>query len=296
MPQSIYVQGKIPVIQEGVPVRFVYHRNTDKPENHTLHINNYLELYVFVRGNHQYIVENRLYELKRGDMILIHPRQVHKALPLQTCEYERFYLLLDADVFSGLAVDPLKPILSAISHKGNLISPDPQTREEVLRLLYGIRDSVERQDGQLWALGAVLALLDICSHQLRLVQPGPETISSVPELLKKILDYVTRNAPSIQSVAQIAHDLGMTPQYLSTYFSRQIGTPLKIYVQAKKIALAKDLLDQGADVTTACFDCGFNDCSYFIRVFKKYIGVTPLRYRQSQNKQLHRLDTGNTSG
>jgi AraC-like DNA-binding protein len=94
------------------------------------------------------------------------------------------------------------------------------------------------------------------------------------------LAFVAANTATIQTTAQIAAELGLTPQYLSAYFSQHIGTPLKIYVQAKKIALAKDLLDRGADVTGACFDSGFNDCSYFIRVFKKYVGMTPLRYRQ----------------
>ena len=51
--------------------------------------------------------------------------------------------------------------------------------------------------------------------------------------------------------------------------------------QAKKITLAKDLLDRGADVTTACYECGFNECSYFIRVFRKYVGMTPRKYRES---------------
>jgi len=113
-------------------------------------------------------------------------------------------------------------------------------------------------------------------------EPGP--IAPVPELLEQILSYVARNTASLQSTQQIAQALGLTPQYLSTYFRRHIGTPLKIYIQAKKIALAKDLLDKGADVTGACFDSGFNDCSYFIRVFKKYVGVTPLNYRRSLRK------------
>ena len=71
----------------------------------------------------------------------------------------------------------------------------------------------------------------------------------------------------------------MTSQYLSSYFSKQVGTPLKAYIQTKKVARAKDLLDKGSDVTQACYDCGFNDCSYFIRTFKKHVGMTPLTYK-----------------
>ena len=90
MEGDFLIQGDIAVMRESVPIRFVHHKNMDRPENHVLHINSYLELYVFVEGNHQYIVEDRLYELQRGDIVLIHPREVHKALPLERCRYERF--------------------------------------------------------------------------------------------------------------------------------------------------------------------------------------------------------------
>lgn len=280
MEDKFRVKGDIAVMRDTVPIRFVHHKNMDKPENHVLHLNSYLELYVFVEGNHQYIVEDRLYRLERGDVILIHPREVHKALPLERCSYERFYLLIDIDSFAGMAADPLAPILKALPTAGNRIRPDEKTREELLSLLYSISGGLRRREGELGAVAAVLRILDICTRQLQTGQPEAVAVKVVPELLEKILGYVAANTAAIQTTAQIADALGLTPQYLSAYFSRHIGTPLKIYVQAKKIALAKDMLDRGADVTGACFDSGFNDCSYFIRVFKKYVGMTPLRYRQ----------------
>ena len=280
MGDGFHIQGDIAVMRDTVPIRFVHHKNMDKPENHVLHINSYLEVYVFVEGNHQYIVEDRLYELQKGDIVLIHPREVHKALPLGEGIYERFYLLIDTDTFADMAADPLKPILRALPKAGNRIRPDEATRQTLLELLYGISGTVRQKERQVGAGAAVLRILDICAQQLQAGQPEAQPVKAVPELLEKILAFVAANTATIQTTAQIAAELGLTPQYLSAYFSQHIGTPLKIYVQAKKIALAKDLLDRGADVTGACFDSGFNDCSYFIRVFKKYVGMTPLRYRQ----------------
>ena len=45
------------------------------------------------------------------------------------------------------------------------------------------------------------------------------------------------------------------------------------------------MLDEGADVTSVCYDCGFNDCSYFIKVFKSYVGMTPFRYKNKSKSQ-----------
>lgn len=283
MDQTFKVEGKIAVLRSALPVRFVHHRSPDTPDSHTLHINNYLEIYVFVEGNHKYIVGNRLYDLQPGDIVLINPRQVHKALPMTAGMYERFYLLVDVHCFDGLHHNPLIQILNAPagSHR---ISPDGAHRRQMLSLLHSISHCFRAEnDRQLMALGLLLQLMDMLTEQLQTESPATVT-PAVPALLEKILNYVAENTAQLQTTAQIADALGFTPQYLSSYFTGQIGTPLKTYLQAQKIALAKDLLDKGADVTTACFRCGFNDCSYFIRIFKKYVGMTPLHYKQTLQK------------
>lgn len=283
--EDFWIQGNIATMRDAVPIRFAHRKSMDKQDNHVLHLNNYLEVYVFVQGNHKYIVEDKIYELRRGDMILITPREVHKALPLEDCLYERFYLLVDERCVDGLVHNPLTPLMNPGPHISNLISPEPEVREQVLQLLYGISDCfAQGENRQTQALGFVLQLLDICNRQRAKKQPTADYTAPVPELLEKILSYVAENTASIESAAQIARVLGVSPQYLSSYFSKHIGTPLSIYIQAKKIALAKDLLDKGADVTGACFESGFNDCSYFIRVFKKHVGVTPFHYRQTLRK------------
>lgn len=274
MQDSFEIEGRIAVLREGAAVRFAHLKTMDKPENHALHLNNHLELYVFVSGKHQYIVDNQLYDLQRGDIVVIGPRQVHKALPAEEGMYERFFLLLDTDCLRQLAADPLPALLSG---RQALISPEPSAREQGLQLLYALSDCLRAAPQRpLAALGLLLQFLELLANQTSSSQDG--NAAPLPPLLERVLRFVQENAASIGSVAQVAEAMGISPQYLSTYFRQQIGTPLKIYIQAKKIAIAKELLERGADVTQACFDSGFNDCSYFIRIFRKYTGTTPHRY------------------
>ena len=245
MESTFWLDADISALRADMPIHFAHHRNPDTAENHRLHLNNHLEIYFFISGDHQYIVENDLYTLKPGDAILINPRQVHKALPRGDGMYERFYFLLT----------------------------------QVINMLYSISDCF--RDGQNDQLRAFSLFLGIMAEFRRhLGQVAQSRTAHTPELLRRILTYVNDHTASIQTTAEVATALGVSPQYLSTYFSRHVGTPLKTYIQAKKIGLAKELLSQGADVTRTCFDCGFNDCSYFIRIFKKYVGVTPLVYKQ----------------
>lgn len=281
MQDEFQIDGIVFTMQDSVPVRFAHRKGQDKPENHILHINNYVEIYIFISGDHRYIVENSLYTLRKGDIIIINPQEVHKALPMSSCMYERFFLLVDCHTFDGMYLNPLYGILNSLAGKGNLISPNGKNRDEILKLLYAMSDHFrEGRDDKFRVFSFLMRFLDEINQCLKQNCLDLGTATHIPALLEMVLTYVAENAASIQSVSEMASDLGMTPQYLSAYFSKHIGTPLKIYIQAKKIALAKDLLDKGADVTKACYDCGFNDCSYFIRVFKKYTGITPLRYRQ----------------
>ena len=281
MERRIEKNAEIFVMREARPIRFVHRKTADRPENHVLHINNYIEIYVYVSGDHRYVVENSLYDLRWGDIIVINPLEVHKALPRAAAEYERFYFLVDVNAFAGMRNDPLAAILRKPSGVGNLISFDGETRRRVMERLYAISDCFgEGKNDELCALGLFLQVLDDINRKLNETAPEERAPTRAPDLLRGILAYVSDNVTTLQSTAEIAEAMGVSPQYLSTYFSRHIGTPLKHYVQTKRIALAKELLDKGADVTEACYECGFGDCSYFIRVFKKHVGVTPLTYKQ----------------
>lgn len=280
MEERFRISADIHFIQGKNPIRMAHHKTMDKPENHVLHINNYVEIYVYIAGNHQYIVENSVYELRRGDVIIINPLEVHKALPLASGVYERFYFLIDSKAFEGMWSDPLSAILNKPIGSGNLISFDEEKREAFLEILYAISNCFrDGRDDQLCAAGYFLQMMSEINQYVTGDRLTVGNVAGTPRLLESVLSYIAEHTANIETITEIASALGVTPQYLSGYFSKHIGTPLKTYIQAKKIALSKELLDKGADVTEACYECGFNDCSYFIRVFKKYVGMTPLSYK-----------------
>ena len=107
MEETFWLDANMNVMRDSVPIRFSHHKSIDKPENHVLHINNYVEIFIYVFGNHHYIVENSLYELHRGDIVIINPREVHKALPLKEDMYERFYFLVNEHTFDSMYLNPL---------------------------------------------------------------------------------------------------------------------------------------------------------------------------------------------
>lgn len=82
------------------------------------------------------------------------------------------------------------------------------------------------------------------------------------------------------SLKSVAQQLGVTPSYLSGRFKKECGCTLTDYVNRKRIEKAMGLLsDTEKQVQDAAYESGIHDTNYFIRVFKKYTGMTPTQYR-----------------
>lgn len=83
-------------------------------------------------------------------------------------------------------------------------------------------------------------------------------------------------------VAKVARALGYSADYLSRQFHRERGQSLLSWILHERITMACDLLrDHRYNIAEVGWACGFNEPSYFIRVFRNHRGMTPRIYRQS---------------
>lgn len=107
---------------------------------------------------------------------------------------------------------------------------------------------------------------------------GEKIDNEMPEYVREAMQYMEQNLQSPFRLQELADSLHITPSYLSTQFKYHTGLTLRDYFLDRKLAHAKLLLEQGANVTTACFDSGFHDYANFIRSFKKKEGIPPGKY------------------
>lgn len=69
--------------------------------------------------------------------------------------------------------------------------------------------------------------------------------------------------------------------YLSHLFRREMGVTFSDYLTKVRVSRAKELLMEGRSVEDVSECVGYRDGNYFIKIFKKYVGVTPSKYRKS---------------
>lgn len=88
--------------------------------------------------------------------------------------------------------------------------------------------------------------------------------------------YFTRKI-EVQELASLTH---LSPAGFCRFFKKLNGVTFTEHLNRHRIRHAQQLLLQGANVTDACFQSGFENLSYFNKVFKKMAGENPLHFKR----------------
>ncbi|WP_284646127.1 response regulator [Paenibacillus silviterrae] len=113
-----------------------------------------------------------------------------------------------------------------------------------------------------------------------LLYAGQRRKSTSHETVKTILTLVENEIDQEISLYSVADRLYVNSSYLSRLFKQETGKAFSSYVLERKMEKAKALLQEGARINDVAAAVGYNDVSYFTRVFRKYWGVTPGEMRQ----------------
>lgn len=93
--------------------------------------------------------------------------------------------------------------------------------------------------------------------------------------------YIESNLTADLSIDDLCREFFVSKQMLYSVFRDQFNDTVKNYILKKRISEAKRLLKEtDLPISDVSRTCGFSDYNYFIRVFRKKTGVTPLRYRK----------------
>ena len=98
--------------------------------------------------------------------------------------------------------------------------------------------------------------------------------------LQKMLHYIHEHYTENISLAQLADSAGISRSEAGRCFKKYYAQSPMSYVTLYRLKFAQKLLRQSSlSINEVAFQCGFKDSSYFVKTFRKYLGNTPLKYR-----------------
>lgn len=266
------------------------HSISIESKNQEFHLHNGYEIYLFLRGDVNYFVEQSSYKLKRGNLLIFNNKEIHRPTFLSKEPYERItihFLPQAIEIFCTEKTNLIECFINREIGKNNIILLDENQLNCFLELSYKIIGCLKNSryaDDVLVKL-YLIEILVIINKKYRQNQIEVEQYQ-ISDKIQQILSYINLNLNSKLSLAILEKKFCTNRYYLSRLFKKETGSTIYNYILTKRIALAKQLLSEGNNVTEACMMCGFNDYSNFIRTFRTVTGYSPNNYNKFHNNNL----------
>ena len=230
-----------------------------------LHHHDFYEIYMLLRGSVSYTVENRIFHMRAGDLMLISPLELHQARVDSNDEPYCF--------------DTTVP-----GHTNLLRLPGPRSAE-MRRELDKLR-SLHMQESYGSDLLAVCSLVELMvainqSAADRSMQSALSADMASDRVVDGVLSYINEHYSEALTLDALAERFFISKYHLLRKFEAQVGTTVHRYILQKRLLNAKQLLAGGLAPSEVCTYCGFGDYANFYRAFRAEYGTTPRQYVQS---------------
>ena len=113
------------------------------------------------------------------------------------------------------------------------------------------------------------------------------TAVSKCDALYKVFESIEMYLYAPIKLDRMCKECNISEGYLNRKMRELMGTSTMDYVQRRKLLIAKKKLClQDVNLGDIAYELGYNESSYFSKVFKKYEGVSPIQYRKSAKGQV----------
>lgn len=159
-----------------------------------------------------------------------------------------------------------------------------RAKEKVIQQMLAL----ERAEGvyRITGLIELLDLIESTDAYQRLCASGNSADNSselIDRRLQRVTTYLVNNYHQDISLVDLAGLINMNKSAFCRYFKAQTGKTFTRYLNEMRIRYAcKLLMDANFSISQVCYECGFNNLSYFNRQFKLLMKQTPKVYREGK--------------
>lgn len=264
-----------------------HHTYNETPPVVEFHQHPFYEIFFFLSGNVNYIIEGRTYNLRPGDVLLTSNGDIHRPDINPGKPYERIVIWLADDFFENLQDlygDDLTTCFTDAALKDyRLIRPDSQNIFHLKQLCNLISET--KHGSQMGSRALTSAYLtEFLVYVSRAYYDTPDSIKydiTENEKINQILLYINENLTEDLSLDLLSARFYISKYYLNRQFKQFTGLSLYQYIMKKRLIVSRNMLRSGVSVMDACLQCGFNDYSNFLKAFKREFGRNPKEYHST---------------
>lgn len=235
--------------------------------------NDMIEISIVLSGNVDYLIDNTLYNIKKGQALIFNESVYHQEL------------LSKETICHELHIG-LSNVNNLICLKGKSILTFTKYKDEFLKCCEEIVSEQEnyKHNYHFMLKALVMKLLIIISREIDddNNMPVPHDLSFKSHekkvLVKNITEYFEKNYMNDISLNTISKNMYLSPVYISKVFKELMDDSPINYLIKIRLSKAKELLEtEKLTIKTVAKMVGYDDPYYFSKLFKKHYGIPPTK-------------------
>lgn len=235
-----------------------------------------LEFNLITQGAGLYLLANRKYQIRRGDLLWLFPAQEHVLIE-QTPDFEMWIGVFKPKAVRRIAADANAKVLRQANPAGEYCRRLPQRDLARLEDLFAEIAATRERPGHFNA-GLGYALLNAWQDFEHAADVPVRDVHPAVERAARLI----RNEATASSLNELARRSGLSAPRLSRLFKQQTGVALVDFRNRQRVEKFLQLYGTGQRLTMldAALEAGFGSYPQFHRVFKRVIGCSPGSYRR----------------
>ena len=260
-----------------------------------VHWHQEFEFLVLTEGKVLFTIEDREYLMVPGDIVFINSNYLHMAKNVcgGVCSFYAIdfsYQVLNEDIHSIFSKKYVRPVLNDkfIFPEFMPLSEDGQKlwQKNIRNYLREIDDCPEHglEPFELMIRSRIFAIWDIMTQNSTRAHKDDDIENRYSERLRFVINYIKENYAYEISLAELAGILPMSEGQFSRVFKQTMKmSPIQYLMRYRILQSCKLLQDTDKKIGEIANLSGFNNISYFNRVFLNTIGCTPKEYRENSS-------------
>lgn len=253
-----------------------------------IHWHEEIEFTLVDEGIGEYKIDLIPYKLEKGDIILVKPFALHSIDRINNTNMNWRTMVFNLNMLNSAFIDGclikyFAPILNNEHQLPLLIKKNSTGYNELLDTITKIFECYTSKDiafeielkSLLYHFFAILYKYDL------VVKNKSNSLSSdISDKMKIILNYIKENYMTDISIKEISSICNFSEYHFMRFFKKYIGMTCIEYINNYRLEIASKLLDTtNKSIMDISFEVGFNNVSYFNKLFKTKFKLTPREFR-----------------
>ena len=238
-----------------------------------------VEFLLLRSGCKQIQVEDRLYEMQGGDLLVVFPGERHGAEDFVQNRTSLAYLLMavptEVPRFCMLEEEERSALWEQLKLlKGRMLKVSPSVCRTMDRLFDHVNTGLSLERARIRT--------ELMRFLFQILEEAGEENKSLPADIAAVIRYIREAREEMPDIAKMAALVNLSESRFKQKFKQATGIPPAEFTVREKIRESQTLLkDPARTVTSIAMELGFSSSQHFSVLFRKYTGLSPIQYRQN---------------